>query len=174
MLRKLFTVLTALSLLLCLAGCIFWIRSYRSNESFAWNYKVVSTTFESGRGSIMFFELPNNGLDSFKHEVSPPLDLQRQNAEFFYLSGEAIGFGPFAHFAYRGAFDFRSRTFGHALLLPNWFFVMCTSGAPLLRFRKLLKRRKWAATKRCLRCGYDLRETPERCPECGRVPPRKP
>ena len=42
------------------------------------------------------------------------------------------------------------------------FFATCAKHDALLTQRR--------ARHQCLHCGYDVRATPERCPECGRRP----
>ncbi len=54
---------------------------------------------------------------------------------------------------------------------PWWFLSLIPAGLIVWRFR-VNRRRRLAMTKNlCVQCGYDLRGTPERCPECGTVPP---
>jgi hypothetical protein len=42
---------------------------------------------------------------------------------------------------------------------------------PLLMAWKKRRAARWQTIGRCLNCGYDLRATPDRCPECGTIPP---
>jgi hypothetical protein len=54
--------------------------------------------------------------------------------------------------------------------MPMWFIPAITAIAPLIAGERW--RRSRSATHRalrglCARCGYDLRATPDRCPECG-------
>ena len=54
--------------------------------------------------------------------------------------------------------------------LPHWFAGLALAALPacsLLRHRQGLARRRRSAGGFCAVCGYDLRATPLRCPECG-------
>lgn len=53
-----------------------------------------------------------------------------------------------------------------------WFVAIAFAVFPLYRFAARQRRRRRIAIARqgrCINCGYDLRATPDRCPECGTV-----
>jgi hypothetical protein len=66
--------------------------------------------------------------------------------------------------------DWNAVVCGEELWVPRWFVavVFFIAAFPLgkrgLRLLRTVFRRR---TGRCVHCGYDLRTSPERCPECG-------
>ena len=62
-----------------------------------------------------------------------------------------------------------SRTAYFIVRLPYWFVAGAGAVLPALELRRLLRARRRGRRGHCVRCGYDLRESPERCPECGAV-----
>ena len=57
--------------------------------------------------------------------------------------------------------------FGFSVIVPHWALVTTffLAIAPFLAAR--WRRRSRNEAGYCATCGYDLRGTPERCPECG-------
>jgi hypothetical protein len=60
-----------------------------------------------------------------------------------------------------------------AIGLPMWVLVLLTGLLPAIHLRRTLRTRRYRKTGRCVVCGYDLRGTPDRCPECGTTAPEK-
>jgi hypothetical protein len=50
---------------------------------------------------------------------------------------------------------------------PIWSLLVACAVLPLLRTEVAIRRLRRARRSKCIHCGYDLRATPERCPECG-------
>ena len=54
-----------------------------------------------------------------------------------------------------------------AVVVPYWFLALALALLPVRMPRSLIIRGRWWWTGRCLSCGYDIRASNNRCPECG-------
>jgi hypothetical protein len=55
----------------------------------------------------------------------------------------------------------------HVVAIPQWLVVALLGIWPARRLIAALRWRSRLRGGHCPRCGYDIRATPDRCPECG-------
>jgi hypothetical protein len=78
-----------------------------------------------------------------------------------------IDIGPLRSFL---GFHYRSISVGWLVAVPYWFLTLAAVGIVVLLARclaRMLATKSRFQSNLCTACGYDLRATPARCPECG-------
>ena len=53
------------------------------------------------------------------------------------------------------------------ITVPLWLPIIACLVLPVLWFQRSQRKRRFSRAGHCPTCGYDLRATPDRCPECG-------
>ena len=162
--RHLLNLLTALSLLLCVAVCVLWVRSYWVPESVSYwgNAHVLGLYSSKGRaaltlatGTIGPAEREAGGYGLRYKVVNPPSVITAGRWGF------VIRRIPVSGGTWSGTL--------HMVVVHDWLPVAAAAllpGAWLFRRVRMRNRRPGL----CTICGYDLRATPGRCPECGAAP----
>ncbi len=146
------SIIAWLSALLCILALGCW----------AWSYIPPHLHVVSHRGHLLLISVADDSQLATYTDPQAALIMMSQYGDVYEH------FLGFAHV---------SGTFGTAggyqiLAIPYWFPVILTAIGPImvLRSRRRMRRRKLAG--KCPGCGYDLRGTPDRCPECGWTAPR--
>ena len=172
--RRFLSILTALSLLLFCAFVFLWARtSYKidmlASERFGrpWFLKSTSGSVELDLMSPAWLQLNPN-------RPPAPLSWSTMTADRFYSpwplkplpgvdhrGGGRTATGPNGVTVPLGA-----TTYHAPYWIPTAAFAVLPAWWTWGRWRE--KRRRKVG--HCQKCGYDLRATPDRCPECGTVP----
>ena len=191
MIRRLFTLASALSLLLCSAMAVLWVRSYFWADTYlghAGHWTAVAMS-NRGRASLECFraDLPNfprqtPARSGYLRLVSHSPRAQSGDPGVRHQAG-AFGFSWYLS---DGGMVVRRTGMGQTIRtffnqqrdgsVPHWFAMLVFGALPaswLSGWRRQRRRRQWIETNRCSRCGYDLRATTDRCPECGTAVPAK-
>jgi len=159
-----------------------WVRSYRRSDAIPRSVpaNVSSTTFQvqsfRGRVSLVRYRIIATGRSSFADILGRFIYMFSRDAGMF-LQRPAIsnGFG-FGRAHSEGGESHNGQTIDgywiDVFAVPYWFLTGLACIPPLCGVVSIVKRRRAAwrrSNQRCESCGYDLRGTPERCPECGMV-----
>jgi hypothetical protein len=175
--RPLSTLCSALSLLLCVTACVLWARSYRLTDQLFWRRPDGVRCVGSASGYVVV------QLNRGEPPARPARDggLQYVRMQPYAAPHYAVAYGPlrpgdqFADRELGGAGWYTVRNAGAVRsatgVMPFWWITAATAAMPLrwaaVRLRSHLRTRRQNRVGLCPACGYDLRASPDRCPECG-------
>ena len=194
--RRLLNFLTALSLLLSAACATLWVRSLGGSD-FVSRGRIVRSSPQAVTSRVQQlawvggrFRFTDSDVTYYPQTYSvppPPVDAKARwawgHSDFWWDKLTRVGFytadrpgqsvwnrlgfyaGDGPGFATSWS-DERVRM----LTLPAWLPVVLFAAPAVLRLWPTLTARRRRRANLCPACGYDLRATPGRCPECGRVP----
>jgi hypothetical protein len=173
--RRLFNLLSAISMLLCVAAIVE--RCTHPWQSHLIEYlpshtegtTIVTDEFfiESGNGVLIISSnVIRNDISLAGHAPHPLISISVWGPKLWNPAGTA-GVGGFAIFRTTSKSNLR-----RGITLPSWFVIICLSVMPVFWLNRWRHRRHadaGAASGLCMICGYDLRASPDRCPECGSI-----
>ena len=189
MLRWAFNGAAVVSAVLFAAVVVLWVRSHAVCDRFYWGEKWEGHSGDGGVmttvGIVEFWHRtfvapcdPELRHSKFMHDTySPAADMNWLTDQGAMPVRHLFGFSAERQHVVRpswgsgqGVWDDISLTF------PFWFVAAATLLLPHcfvdLAFRRWVRARLRGGFI-CSRCGYDLRATPDRCPECGTIPNTK-
>jgi hypothetical protein len=174
--RRLLNLLTAGSLLLCVAVCVLWVRSY-------WRYDQVNRfgadhvlELSSGDGvfAVMYgptYKGPGavQWPTSWRYRNYKALGKNGLPGQMAIASHRRLHRLGLAYDANRLITPSLGPPYysSHRLYLPHWLVALALAALPSARSWRRWRCRRARAAGGCPACGYDLRATPDRCPECG-------
>jgi hypothetical protein len=180
--RRALQSLSVLSLLLCVAVCGLWVRSYRADEGGSLSrYRSCNVASRAGRVALWVSTrcewqyAPNRAGNQLVKETTYaisrrwtgdrrrcPLALAFTLAlggdSFAFARDEVDGSGGTVHMAFDERFSY--------VYFPHWCLAAALA-VPAVAHAIVARRGRAENRNVCQTCGYDLRATPERCPECG-------
>jgi hypothetical protein len=173
--RRLLNLLTLLSLLLCVAATASWVRSYQRCD------QVLYQSDEDPRGVQRCFVLGwNRGVFEFQHHHIAGLGRAYAEWTGLHMEHAEASRRDFPAGSPRGlamlGFGFLPPVtkvvspavwWHYSVYVPHYAVVFAAGILPVARL--LSRRQRTDPRGRCHSCGYDLRATPDRCPECGTV-----